>query len=66
MFIETPYRNAALLQALVQTLQHNTRLSVARGITLPDASVRSLTAKAWRSQPTAANDRLPAVFAIGR
>lgn len=66
MFIETPYRNAAVLQALVQTLQHNTRLSVARGITLPDASVRSLTAKAWRSQPAATNDRLPAVFAIGR
>ncbi|MFZ3119708.1 MAG: SAM-dependent methyltransferase, partial [Variovorax sp.] len=33
LFIETPYRNAALLQALTQTLQHHTRLAVARGLT---------------------------------
>ncbi|MDM0114298.1 SAM-dependent methyltransferase [Variovorax sp. J22R133] len=66
LFIETPYRNAAIFQALMQNLQHNTRMSVARGITLPDASVRCLTVKAWRSQPTPAHDRLPAVFAIGR
>jgi len=41
LFIETPYRNAAMLQALVQTLQHNTRLAVARGLTLATAQVRS-------------------------
>jgi 16S rRNA (cytidine1402-2'-O)-methyltransferase len=67
LFIETPYRNTALLQALVQTLQHNTRLAVARGLTLSSAQVRSETVKAWRTKPQAATDeRLPAVFAIGR
>jgi 16S rRNA (cytidine1402-2'-O)-methyltransferase len=67
LFIETPYRNAALLQALVQTLQHNTRLAVARGLTLATAEVRSLPAKTWRTQPkNTADERLPAVFAIGR
>ncbi len=67
LFIETPYRNAALLQALVQTLQHNTRLAVARGLTLATAEVRSQTAKTWRTQPkNTADERLPAVFAIGR
>jgi len=68
LFIETPYRNAALLQALVQTLQHNTRLAVARGLTLANAQVRSETVKFWRAakpQPTT-DERLPAVFAIGR
>ena len=65
LFIETPYRNAALLQALTQTLQHHTRLAVARGLTLASASVRSETVKAWRARP-AADDRAPAVFAIGR
>jgi len=68
LFIETPYRNAALLQALVQTLQHNTRLAVARGLTLANAQVRSETVKSWRAakpQPTT-DERLPAVFAIGR
>lgn len=67
LFIETPYRNAALLQALVQTLQHNTRLAVARGLTLATAQVRSETVKAWRSKEQSPTDeRLPAVFAIGR
>jgi 16S rRNA (cytidine1402-2'-O)-methyltransferase len=66
LFIETPYRNAALLQSLTQTLQHHTRLAVARGLTLSNASVRSETVKAWRAKPAAAEDRLPAVFAIGR
>jgi 16S rRNA (cytidine1402-2'-O)-methyltransferase len=73
LFIETPYRNAALLDALVRTLQHNTRVAVARGLTLPEAKVCCQTVKAWRAQSagekTAREDdggRLPAVFAIGR
>ncbi|KLN55625.1 SAM-dependent methyltransferase [Variovorax paradoxus] len=68
LFIETPYRNAALLQALVQTLQHNTRLAVARGLTLASAHVRSETVRSWRAKaPQGTSDeRLPAVFAIGR
>ena len=66
LFIETPYRNAALLQALTQTLQHNTRLAVARGLTLAGASIRSDTVKSWRSAMPPSEERLPAVFAIGR
>ena len=66
VFIETPYRNDALLQALTQTLQHNTRLAVARGLTLASASVRSETVKGWRGKPQPADERAPAVFAIGR
>lgn len=66
LFIETPYRNTALLQALTQTLQHNTRLAVARGLTLPSSHVRSDTVKAWRAKPLTGDDRAPAVFAIGR
>lgn len=66
LFIETPYRNTALTQALLQTLQNNTRLAIARGLTLAAASVRSETVKAWRAKPAAADERAPAVFAIGR
>ncbi|MES2530340.1 MAG: SAM-dependent methyltransferase [Pseudomonadota bacterium] len=66
LFIETPYRNATLRQALTSTLQHNTRLAVARGLTLESADVQSRTVKAWRAAPAPTDDRLPAVFAIGR
>lgn len=41
IFIETPYRNTALLQALLQTLQHNTRLALSCGLSLPGGWSRS-------------------------
>lgn len=65
IFIETPYRNAALLEALLHTLQPNTRLAVASGLTLAGAQVRSATLRQWRQQPAMA-PQLPAVFALGR
>ncbi|ODS70199.1 MAG: ribosomal RNA small subunit methyltransferase I [Acidovorax sp. SCN 68-22] len=65
LFIETPYRNAALLQALAQQLQPATRLAVASGLTLQDASIRSMEARQWRgAEPP--GKHTPAVFAIGR
>ncbi len=66
LFIETPYRNAALMQALVQTLQHNTRLAVCSGLTLPTVSNRSETVKSWKQKPSTLDNATPAVFAIGR
>jgi 16S rRNA (cytidine1402-2'-O)-methyltransferase len=65
LFIETPYRNAALLDSLLRTLQHNTRLAMASGLTLEGARIDSRTVKQWKQQPAAAPG-LPAVFAIGR
>jgi len=61
--IETPYRNAALWQALVQGLQPTTKLSVSVGLTLDGGFTRSAPVAAWRRQPLALPDRLPAVFA---
>lgn len=63
MVIETPYRNAALMQALLATLQPGTRLAVASGLTLPQAWCRSLGVAQWRQSPPALDDRTPAVFA---
>ena len=70
LFIETPYRNTALLQALVLQLQPGTRLAVASGLTLPAPRVRSMAVKQWRETlgkaPAAAADwDQPAVFAFG-
>ena len=67
LFIETPYRNAALLKALLQTLQPGTRLAVSRGLTLEGAATRSATVRDWRADPQAhafAGDA-PAIFALG-
>jgi 16S rRNA (cytidine1402-2'-O)-methyltransferase len=64
LIIETPYRNAALLQALLAGLSPATRLSVSCALTLPEGSTRTDTVANWRRQPTALPDRLPAVFAF--
>ncbi len=66
LFIETPYRNAALLQALLQALQPGTRLSVSSGLTLASSATRSHSVQHWRRQPAAPDKHTPAVFAIGR
>ena len=66
LFIETPYRNAALLQALLQALQPGTRLSVSSGLTLASSATRSHSVQQWRRQPAAPDKHTPAVFAIGR
>ena len=66
LFIETPYRNAVLWQALLQTLQQNTRLAVSSGLTLPHALNRTLPVKAWKHQPPPLVNDTPAVFLIGR
>ena len=66
LFIETPYRNAALMGALLQALQASTRLSVCSGLTLPSATAKSASVQTWRKSQPAIGIGLPAVFAIGR
>ena len=66
IFIETPYRNVALLQALLQTLQGNTRLAISCGLTLNSAWNKSATVDKWKKDKPAPPLGLPAVFCIGR
>lgn len=60
--IETPYRNAALLDALTEHLQPGTRLAIACGLTLPGGWCRTLSCAQWRAALPSLPDRLPAVF----
>lgn len=64
LLIETPYRNAAMLQALLDTLADDTRLSVSCGLSLPSGWTRSERIAAWRTRPVQMPDRVPAVFAF--
>ncbi len=61
--IETPYRNAALMAALVEALKPSTQLSVACGLTMPGGWCRTLTVAQWRGGlPRFESKHLPAVF----
>ena len=65
LFIETPYRNAALWQALLQHLQPTTRLAMAAGLTLAGAQVQCRSVRDWRQQGAAPDKHLPVVWALG-
>ena len=60
--IETPYRNAALLRALLQALQPATRLSVSCGLTLESGWTRSWKVGDWRRESVEMPADVPAVF----
>jgi 16S rRNA (cytidine1402-2'-O)-methyltransferase len=64
LMIETPYRNSALLQALIQQLKPGTVLSVSCGLSLADAWTHSASVAQWRKSPKAVPDKVPAVFAF--
>ncbi len=63
LMIETPYRNDAMLEALVGALEPDTRLTVAIDLGQPGESVHTLDVAAWKSQPRTL-PKAPAVFAI--
>lgn len=69
ILIETPYRNTALLQALLQTLHPHTRLAVCGALTLPQQMCRSAVVSEWKRNPRMAGDvplDAPCVFLLGR
>jgi 16S rRNA (cytidine1402-2'-O)-methyltransferase len=49
LFIETPYRNSALLEALVTTCQASTLVCCATDLSLPSESIRTESAAKWKS-----------------
>ena len=65
MWIETPYRNPAMLGTLMQTLQQGTRLAIASGLTLANARIQSRTVTEWKKSSEGPDAQTPAVFAIG-
>jgi 16S rRNA (cytidine1402-2'-O)-methyltransferase len=63
IFIETPYRNDVLLEALIGTCSPQTRLCVAADLTLESEAVKTQTIAEWR-RAKAAIGRRPAVFLL--
>jgi 16S rRNA (cytidine1402-2'-O)-methyltransferase len=63
IFIETPYRNEALLSALLHTCRADTRLCVAADLTLPGETIRAATIAEWRKASMQIGRR-PAVFLL--
>jgi 16S rRNA (cytidine1402-2'-O)-methyltransferase len=63
IFMETPYRNDALLKDLLETLQPATLLCIACSLTLGDELIRTQPVAAWKKHFPALNRR-PAIFLL--
>jgi 16S rRNA (cytidine1402-2'-O)-methyltransferase len=64
LMIETPYRNVALLHAMLATLGGSTRVAVSCGLTLAEGFTRCGTVSQWREWQVQLPTRRPAVFAM--
>lgn len=63
VWIETPYRNGALLEALRQHCSGTTLLSIAVDLTLPSEAIVTLPISAWRPDRLELHKR-PAIFSL--
>lgn len=63
VFIETPYRNDAMVQALLQACDPATRLCFASDLTLDTESIATRTVAEWRRAPASLGKR-PTVFLL--
>lgn len=66
LFIEAPYRNNQMLEALASTLNPQTMICVACDLTLPTQYIRSLSAAKWQKEREKLNlHKRNTVFLIG-
>jgi 16S rRNA (cytidine1402-2'-O)-methyltransferase len=64
LFIETPYRNRALFDAILQACQPGTRLTLATDLTQPSEFVTTRTIQQWKKQTPPEIERRPTVFLL--
>ncbi|XZG71157.1 SAM-dependent methyltransferase [Chitinibacteraceae bacterium HSL-7] len=64
LFIETPYRNDALFDAMLTQCKPDTRLTVARDLTCPDELVVSLVIADWKKAERPDLKKRPAIFVL--
>jgi 16S rRNA (cytidine1402-2'-O)-methyltransferase len=64
IFIETPYRNQHLFQDLISNCRDETRLCVAKNISLSDEWIVTKTVKNWRQSEMPELHKQPAIFLL--
>ncbi len=65
LFIETPYRNNHLLEAILQTCHPTTQLCIGVDITGPTESIKTATIQYWKNNKPELHKKL-AIFILGK
>ncbi len=63
IFMETPYRNQKMFEAILSVCSSNTMLCIASDITLPTESIRTMKISDWKNDIPDLDDRL-AIFIL--
>ena len=58
IFMETPYRNQKMLEAIITTCHNDTKLCIAADITLTSESIRTMKISEWKKVLPSLNDKL--------
>jgi len=64
LFIETPYRNEAMLGAIASALQPETLVCIAADLTLPSETIERRSASEWKRRDHAQFAKRPALFVL--
>ena len=64
IFIETPYRNMHMLEALLSNCNANTRLCIASQVSLPDEMIVTKTISGWKQSTLPDLHKKPTVFLL--
>lgn len=62
LFIETPYRNAAMFESLLNALRPDTRLCITRSVTTQEEWIKTKTIAQWKAGPAPELDKKPTLF----
>jgi len=64
IFIETPYRNKAMIETLLSSLHPDTRLCIAANITAPTEYIKTNTIHDWKKASLPDLHKIPCLFLI--
>ncbi|WP_288716134.1 SAM-dependent methyltransferase [uncultured Treponema sp.] len=64
LFIETPYRNAQMIESILKTCRPETKLCIASGITCPEEYIKTKSVAEWKKSSLPELGKIPAVFLI--
>lgn len=64
LFIEAPYRNAHMIETILETLRPETRVCIAAGITCQEEYIRTMTVAEWKKTKMPELNRIPSIFLL--
>ena len=65
-FIETPYRNAKMIETILGALRPQTKLCIAAGITCPEEYIKTKTVEQWKKDKVPELGKIPCIFVLGK